>query len=299
MGARPPARRCCSWTSRPPASTPRSAPRCGARSPACTRRAGPDHPADHPLPRGGRPAGRRSWPSSTAAGWWRRGTPEELKGELRGRRGPSSSCGRAGRQAPRSGRAPACPACARCWSRAARCAPGSTTARPPSRRCWRRWRRAGVASPRSRSPRPSLDDVYLRHAGRAFSDADEEARAMTALRDAWLHACGRDLRVAAPPAVVDRDHPGAADHLAAAVRRAVQERSSRSPASQATSYIQFLTPGVVVMTALFSAGWGGMGMIEDIDRGVIDRFLVVARAAQLADRGPAAAGDARHRSSSR
>ncbi len=39
------------------------------------------------------------------------------------------------------------------------------------------------------------------------------------------------------------------------------------------SYIQFLTPGVVVMTAFFSATWSGMSMIEDIDRGVIERFL--------------------------
>ena len=46
------------------------------------------------------------------------------------------------------------------------------------------------------------------------------------------------------------------------------------PGFQATSYIQFLTPGVVIMTALFSSGWGGMGMIEDINRGVVDRFLV-------------------------
>ena len=28
------------------------------------------------------------------------------------------------------------------------------------------------------------------------------------------------------------------------------------------------------MTALFSAGWNGMGMLEDLDRGVLDRFLV-------------------------
>jgi ABC-2 type transport system permease protein len=28
------------------------------------------------------------------------------------------------------------------------------------------------------------------------------------------------------------------------------------------------------MTALFSAGWSGMGMINDMDRGVMDRFLV-------------------------
>jgi ABC-2 type transport system permease protein len=40
------------------------------------------------------------------------------------------------------------------------------------------------------------------------------------------------------------------------------------------SYIELLTPGVIVMTAFFSAGWGGMAMIDDIDRGVIDRFLV-------------------------
>ena len=46
------------------------------------------------------------------------------------------------------------------------------------------------------------------------------------------------------------------------------------PGFEATSYIQFLTPGVVIMTALFSSGWGGMGMIEDINRGVVDRFLV-------------------------
>jgi ABC-2 type transport system permease protein len=45
------------------------------------------------------------------------------------------------------------------------------------------------------------------------------------------------------------------------------------PGFESTSYIQFLTPGVIVMTAFFSAGWGGMPVIEDIDRGVIDRFL--------------------------
>ncbi|HEY1276056.1 MAG TPA: ABC transporter permease [Thermoleophilaceae bacterium] len=39
------------------------------------------------------------------------------------------------------------------------------------------------------------------------------------------------------------------------------------------SYVDFFAPGVVIMTAFFSAGWGGMTMIEDMDRGVIDRFL--------------------------
>jgi ABC-2 type transport system permease protein len=39
-------------------------------------------------------------------------------------------------------------------------------------------------------------------------------------------------------------------------------------------YKQFLTPGIVVMTALFSASWGGMTTIQDLDRGVMDRLLV-------------------------
>jgi ABC-2 type transport system permease protein len=40
------------------------------------------------------------------------------------------------------------------------------------------------------------------------------------------------------------------------------------------SYITYLTPGIVVMTALFSSGWNGMGMINDLEQGVVDRFLV-------------------------
>jgi ABC-2 type transport system permease protein len=39
------------------------------------------------------------------------------------------------------------------------------------------------------------------------------------------------------------------------------------------TYINFLTPGVVVMLAVFSAGWTGMGFVEDINGGVMDRML--------------------------
>jgi ABC-2 type transport system permease protein len=39
------------------------------------------------------------------------------------------------------------------------------------------------------------------------------------------------------------------------------------------SYLAFLTPGVVVMTALFSSGWAGTVYIEDMNRGVMDRLL--------------------------
>jgi ABC-2 type transport system permease protein len=39
------------------------------------------------------------------------------------------------------------------------------------------------------------------------------------------------------------------------------------------SYLEFLTPGVIVMTALFSSGWAGTVYIEDMNRGVMDRML--------------------------
>ncbi|MDE3132980.1 MAG: ABC transporter permease [Acidobacteriota bacterium] len=39
------------------------------------------------------------------------------------------------------------------------------------------------------------------------------------------------------------------------------------------TYLDFFTPGVVVMLALFSAGWSGMGAVEDIQSGVMDRML--------------------------
>lgn len=46
------------------------------------------------------------------------------------------------------------------------------------------------------------------------------------------------------------------------------------PGFATRSYLDFLAPGMVVMGALFSSGWSGLGMIEDLDRGVTDRFLV-------------------------
>jgi len=46
------------------------------------------------------------------------------------------------------------------------------------------------------------------------------------------------------------------------------------PGFDGTSYIDYLTPGVVVMLAVSSAGWTGMGFIEDMNSGVMDRMLV-------------------------
>ena len=55
---------------------------------------------------------------------------------------------------------------------------------------------------------------------------------------------------------------------------ALFKRVVEIPGFHSDSYIDFLTPGIVVMTALFSAGWNGMGMLNDLERGVVDRFLV-------------------------
>lgn len=58
------------------------------------------------------------------------------------------------------------------------------------------------------------------------------------------------------------------------------------PGFNTTSYISFLMPGVVVTSALFGGGWAGMGILADMHRGVIDRFLLtpVNRAAVICGR---------------
>jgi ABC-2 type transport system permease protein len=49
----------------------------------------------------------------------------------------------------------------------------------------------------------------------------------------------------------------------------------------ASTYIEFLTPGIICMNAFFGGSWSGMAMISDLDRHVIDRFLA-APASRLA-----------------
>jgi ABC-2 type transport system permease protein len=65
---------------------------------------------------------------------------------------------------------------------------------------------------------------------------------------------------------------------------ALFKRVVEIPGFHGGSYIDFLTPGIVVMSALFSAGWHGMAWINAIDRGIMDRFLVspVSRFALIA-----------------
>jgi ABC-2 type transport system permease protein len=44
-------------------------------------------------------------------------------------------------------------------------------------------------------------------------------------------------------------------------------------AAEHGTYLEFITPGVVIMTALFSSGWAGTIYIDDMNRGVMDRLL--------------------------
>jgi ABC-2 type transport system permease protein len=50
---------------------------------------------------------------------------------------------------------------------------------------------------------------------------------------------------------------------------------SRVPALRggADTYVEFLTPGIVIMNAFFGGTWAGMAMITDLDRNVVSRFL--------------------------
>jgi ABC-2 type transport system permease protein len=56
------------------------------------------------------------------------------------------------------------------------------------------------------------------------------------------------------------------------------------PGFSDSSYIAFLTPGIVMMTALMSSGWAGTTFISDMERGVMDRMLTspVRRGALMA-----------------
>ncbi|MBN6033812.1 ABC transporter permease [Amycolatopsis sp. 195334CR] len=61
-------------------------------------------------------------------------------------------------------------------------------------------------------------------------------------------------------------------------------RVAELPGFGTGDYLSYLTPGVVVMTAMMSAGWAGTSFIDDMDRGVMDRNLTspVSRGALIA-----------------
>jgi ABC-2 type transport system permease protein len=49
---------------------------------------------------------------------------------------------------------------------------------------------------------------------------------------------------------------------------------SKLPEFPSKDYVQFLTPGVIVMTVLFGASWSGVSLLRDLRNGVMERLLV-------------------------
>jgi ABC-2 type transport system permease protein len=52
------------------------------------------------------------------------------------------------------------------------------------------------------------------------------------------------------------------------------KNATQIPGFSGSSYITFLTPGIVVMSAMLSTGWSGTSYVIDMERGVLNRFLV-------------------------
>ena len=99
------------------------------------------------------------------------GTPEQLKGELHGdaiHAELTEPAGPAAVDAALAGVA----GVQEVSPRAGACAPGSPTARPRVPAVLAALESAGMAVASVTVSRPSLDDVYLRHTGRSFGDAD-------------------------------------------------------------------------------------------------------------------------------
>ncbi|MEM7355499.1 MAG: ABC transporter permease [Acidobacteriota bacterium] len=69
-------------------------------------------------------------------------------------------------------------------------------------------------------------------------------------------------------------------------------RVTSLPGFEAESYIQFIAPGIAIMTALFSAAYSGLSLLKDIEGGFLDRLIAtpVSRGALVASRVLMAAG---------
>ena len=151
---------------------------------------------------------------------------------------------------------------------------------------------AGIAVASVTTARPSLDDVYLHYTGRAFSTEDA-SRLMQAIRQTgWMVV--RQLRnISRQPiwVVMMIIQPMIWLILYGQLFKNV---GAQGHAPTAGSYIEFLAPGIICMNAFFGGMWSGMGMITDLDRKVVDRFLA-APASRLRDRPLAGRASRHHR----
>src|SRR5215469_5667369 len=130
---------------------------------------------------------------------------------------------------------------------------------------------AAGAGPNAAARRPQ-------HQGPAFHSADLRASGTTprgggnvlsiAAHTTWM--TGRQLRaIARQPAylVIMLIQPVIWLFLFGSLFRKVVEL----PGFGTASYLDYLVPGVVIMSALSASMWSGMTVLEEIDRGIMDR----------------------------
>ena len=218
------------------------------------------------------------------------GEPETLKGELFGDAVQVEFDGTAPERPRREPPLRACRA-ARGPRRSPPCAGARRSRRHGSASMLAALEAGGVKVASVRVARPSLDDVYLRYAGpllqrgRSGRQRDENAVGLARHHGPAAEKPGRQPWWIA----ISLAQPIVYLLLYAQLFKRVVEL----PGFNASSYLTFVTPGIVVMTALFGGGWNGMGIIQDLDRGIMDRFLVspISRVALIAGRLLALARD--------
>ena len=132
---------------------------------------------------------------------------------------------------------------------------------------------AGISVASVTVARPSLDDVYLQYTGRAYQPGDPGGITVTAMTET-ARITGRHLRF------FSRQPYFIGIFLVQPIIwlllfGALFQNVINIPGfGWEGSYLDYLVPGVLVMTALFSCGWAGMSIIEDLDRSIMARFLV-------------------------
>src|SRR5690348_4631722 len=120
---------------------------------------------------------------------------------------------------------------------------------------------------------PASHSVELRASGTTTRSAREGGNVLSiAAHTTWM--TGRQLRaIARQPAylVIMLIQPVIWLFLFGSLFRKVVEL----PGFGTASYLDYLVPGVVIMSALSASMWSGMTVLEEIDRGIMDRFLVL------------------------
>ena len=124
--------------------------------------------------------------------------------------------------------------------------------------------RSARRPPRRPSPRPA--DPITPH------PSPDRSRSMTPLTHTWQIAVRHGRELLRQPWYIAFTLISPIVYLV--LFGALFERVVEIPGFGSTSYLTYLTPGIVVMSALYAGGWTGMGVIEDLNAGVTDRFLV-------------------------